>query len=430
MARRVYRNSEAHLERAERVIPLASQTFSKSRVQFPVGAAPLFITRGKGARVWDVDENEYVDFINGLAAVNLGYADPDMNAAIEAQLQAGTIFSLPHPLECEVAELLVEMVPCAEMVRFGKNGSDATTAAIRLARACTSRDRVAVCGYHGWQDWYIGSTSRSLGVPEAVRELTHPFPYDDCNALAELLNQYPGEFAAVILEPVNSQEPGEGYLNSVREVTHQQGALLIFDETITGFRVARGGAQELYGVAPDLATFGKGMANGMPLSAVVGSAEYMRKMEDIFFSTTFGGETLSLAAAKAVLTKIKNAPVIERLNDLGKRLKQKLVNVIHTHQLQNILQLSGLPAWTFLTITKKERDVSMAIRAYLIQELCGRGFLSIGTHNISFAHTEDDVDRLCDAYDEILPKLCLALKEDELTNSLKGKPLSPIFSIR
>lgn len=170
-----YENSEALLSRAEKVIPLGSQTFSKSKTQYPFGVSPYFIRRGQGSRVWDVDGNEYVDFVNSLAAVNLGYNDPDVTAAVQAQIKEGVIFTLPHPIEREAAEKLVEMVPCAEMVRFGKNGSDATSGAIRLARAYTSRERVAVCGYHGWQDWYIGSTARWRGVPQSVRELTHPF---------------------------------------------------------------------------------------------------------------------------------------------------------------------------------------------------------------------------------------------------------------
>ena len=202
-----YTCSEALLERALATIPLGSQTFSKSRTQYPFGVSPYFITHGRGSRVWDADGNEYIDFINGLAAITLGYNDPDVNAAVAAQLNKGVIFSLPHPIEMEVAERIVGLVPCADMVRFGKNGSDATSGAIRLARAHTGRDRVAVCGYHGWQDWYIGSTARHRGVPLAVRELTHTFPYNDPEALDKLLAEHPGEFAAVILEPMNVAEP-------------------------------------------------------------------------------------------------------------------------------------------------------------------------------------------------------------------------------
>ncbi len=269
--KRYAKSTEMH-ERALKTIPLGSQTFSKSRTQYPVGVSPLFIQRGKGSHVWDVDGNEYIDYVNGLAAITLGYADPDVNEAVEKQLHDGIIFSLPHPLEFQVAEKIREMVPCAEMSRFGKNGSDATSGAIRLARAHTNRDRVAMCGYHGWQDWSIGSTARHRGVPKAVRELTHTFSYNNIDSLDALLKKHPGEFAAVILEPMNFEAPRDAFLQKVRELAHKNGALFILDETITGFRLANGGAQQLFGVTPDLATFGKGMANGFPVSAVSGKA--------------------------------------------------------------------------------------------------------------------------------------------------------------
>lgn len=287
-----YQQSEALLERALRTIPLGSQTFSKSRTQYPFGVSPYFIERGRGSHVWDVDGNEYVDMISGLCALTLGYCDPDVDAAVKAQLEDGIIFSLPHRLEMEVAEQLVSMVPCAEMVRFGKNGSDATAGAVRVARAFTGRDHVAVCGYHGWQDWYIGTTARNRGVPQATRDLSHTWAYNNIESLDAIFKAHPGQVAAVILEPMNVVEPAPGFLQAVKELTHKHGALLVFDETITGFRYANGGAQQLFGVTPDLATFGKGLANGYPVSAVAGRADVMQLMEEIFFSFTFGGETL------------------------------------------------------------------------------------------------------------------------------------------
>jgi len=207
-----YANSEAQLARALRTIPLGSQTFSKSKTQYPLGVSPFFIQRALGSHVWDVDGNEYIDLVNSLAAVTLGYNDPDVTQAVEHQLKDGVIFSLPHPVEVEVAEKLVEMVPCAEQVRFGKNGSDATSGAIRLARAHTRRDHVAVCGYHGWQDWYIGSTTRHLGVPQTTRDLTHAFRYNDLESLHQIFRAFPGQVAAVILEPMNVTFPEPGFL--------------------------------------------------------------------------------------------------------------------------------------------------------------------------------------------------------------------------
>ena len=301
--------SHSLLDRARKTVPLGCQTFSKSALQLPRGCAPLFLSHGDGGRVWDVDGNRYVDLICGLLPVVLGYRDPDVDAAITAQLANGISFSLATELEIELAERLVEIIPCAEMVRYGKNGSDATAAAVRLARAHTGRDRIAVSGYHGWQDWYIGTTTRNMGVPQAVGALTHSFPAGDCAALDTLLRRHPGDFAAVMVEPMTALEPGGESFQALADVVHHHGALLIFDEVITGFRYALGGVQSLIGVTPDLACFGKAMANGMPLSAVVGRAEVMRGMEEIFFSTTFGGETLSLAAAIAVVDKMRCQPV-------------------------------------------------------------------------------------------------------------------------
>ena len=425
-----YACSEALLERALKTIPLGSQTFSKSKTQYPFGVSPYFITRGQGSRVWDADGNEYLDFISSLCSITLGYNDPDVNAAVKAQLEDGVIFSLPHRLEMEVAERIVDMVPCADMVRFGKNGSDATAGAIRLARAHTGRDRVAVCGYHGWQDWYIGSTARNRGVPQAVRDLTHTFPYNDIDALEKLLKAHPGEFAAVILEPMNVAEPLPGYLDAVARVTRAQGALLVFDETITGFRYANGGAQEYFGVTPDLATFGKGLANGYPLSAVAGRADLMKLMEEIFFSFTFGGETLSLAASAAAMDKIKRCNVTDRLAELGTRLMNGLRERIARHGVGELISLAGHPSWSFLILKDTPQASQWATKTLLLQSLFERGVLSLGTHNLNYAHSEADIDRLLAVYDEIFPLLRAGALEGKMSELLRCPPLEPLFKVR
>jgi len=302
-----FTQSTHYLKQAKKIIPLASQTFSKSYLQYPPGVSPVAIDHAQGAYAYDIDGNCYLDMVNSLAAIILGYCDPDVNEAVKKQLDKGTIFSLPSPVELEVSQLLVDIVPCAEMVRFGKNASDATTASIRLSRAKTGKDRIAVCGYHGWHDWYIGTTTRSAGVPKSVTELTDSFVYNDIASLASLFEKNKNQYAAVILEPMNAQWPQHDFLKNVQALCKEQGVILIFDETVTGFRYGLSGAQGLFNVEPDLCVLGKGMANGFPLSAVVGKAEIMQGFEDIFFSTTFGGETLSLAAAKATILKlIKN----------------------------------------------------------------------------------------------------------------------------
>jgi len=427
---RSYKKSEAYLERAERVIPLGSQTFSKSRTQYPHGVSPYFITHGQGSRVWDLDGNEYIDFVNSLASVTLGYNDPDVTAAVEAQLKQGVIFSLPHPIETEVAELICDMVPCAEMVRFGKNGSDATAGAIRLARAYTGRDHVAVCGYHGWQDWYIGTTARHRGVPKAVRDLSHTFAYNDLASLQAVFDQHAGAVAAVILEPMNVAQPQPGFLEGVRDLAHRHGALLVFDETITGFRFANGGAQEFFGVTPDLATFGKGLANGYPVSAIAGRRDVMKLMEEIFFSFTFGGETLSLAAAKATLTKLRTDPIIATLQRLGVDLRTRLAELITRHRLSHVATVSGHPSWTFLNLREAPGVSVFDVKTLLMQEMLARGVLTLGSHNLSYAHSDADIDALLGAYDETLALLARALSEDRLREQLRGKPLEPLFRVR
>lgn len=425
-----YRLSEEMHHRAMATIPLGTQTFSKSRTQYPFGVSPYFIVRGQGSHVWDADGNEYIDFVNGLASVTIGYNDPDVNAAVRQQLECGVIFSLPHPLEIEVAEELVKLVPCAERVRFGKNGSDATAGAIRVARAFTGRERVAVCGYHGWQDWYIGSTARHRGVPRCTRELTHTFPYNDPDALESLLASRSGEFAAVILEPMNTTAPKYGYLEAVRDITHRHGALLVFDEMITGFRYEIGGAQERFGVTPDLATFGKGLANGYPLAAVVGRADVMQLMEEIFFSFTFGGELLSLAAAKAALTKLQREPVIATLKRQGTRIMEGITQRIKRWGLEDVLSIAGDPTWSFFIIQGTPKYSQWQIKTLFLQEMFQRGILTLGTHNVSYAHNDDDVIRLLDVYDEVFPLISHALEAESLEGMLRAEALEPLFKVR
>ncbi len=425
-----YQNSEDLLARALESIPLGSQTFSKSKTQYPFGVSPYFIKKGLGSHVWDVDNNEYIDFINGLAAITLGYNDPDVTAAVREQIEGGVIFSLPHPIEMQVAEKLIEMVPCAEMVRFGKNGSDATTGAIRLARAYTKRDHVAVCGYHGWHDWYIGSTARNLGVPVEVQKLTHTFIYNDIDSLNQIFQQYPDQIAAVILEPMNVFPPKDNFLEKVQDLTHQNNAILIFDETITGFRVAKGGAQEYFGVIPDLATFGKGLANGYPISAVAGKADIMKLMEEIFFSFTFGGETLSLTAALTTMNKLQKFPVIETMRTQGQKILDGVSKLIDKHNIGHILSISGNPVLSLFIIRDTHPYTNWQIKTLFLQEVFNRNILTLGAHNISYAHQDHDIEKLLNVYDQVLPILQDGVDNCLIEKYLRCQSLEPLFKIR
>ncbi len=425
-----YSNSEKQLAFAESVIPLGSQTFSKSRTQYPVGVSPLFAKRAKGASIQDIDGNWYVDLVNSLAAITIGYGDRDISRAVKKQLSKGVIYSLPGTLEAEVASLIIELVPSAELVRFGKNGTDATSAAIRLARAYTGRDLLAVCGYHGWQDWYIGSTTRDKGVPAATKSLTKSFKFNDINSLSELISKSPQKFAAVIMEPMNVCFPEKNFLQEVRRLCDDNGIVLIFDETITGFRFASGGAQELFNVIPDLATFGKGIANGFPLSAVVGKRQIMREMEEIFFSGTFGGELLSLAAAKVVLERHKNEDVTGNLTEKGENLRNEVELMIQKNNLQNVLTLSGHPTWVFLNWTPTDQYSVDELKTFFMQEMFQKGVLVLNAHNISLAFGRKELQIVLKAYSETLQNLSSAIKSRTLREKLLVEPLVPLFKVR
>ncbi|PCH97333.1 MAG: aspartate aminotransferase family protein [Gammaproteobacteria bacterium] len=427
---KVYNNSNTWLERAEQTIPLGSQTFSKSRISYPKNVSPLFIKRGKGCQVWDADDNQYTDFVSGLLSVSLGYCNKAVDDAVIKQIKSGVTFSLPHQLEMIVAEKLVELIPCAEMVRFGKNGSDATSAAIRLARAFTSKEHVAVCGYHGWQDWYIGSTSRDLGVPQATKDLTHVFKYNDIASLEQLFINHPNKLAAVILEPMNVEFPQDNFLAQVKGLCEKHEAVLIFDETITGFRYHMGGAQKLFGVTPDLATFGKGMANGYPISAIVGRKDIMMLMEDIFFSGTFAGETLSLAATNATLDFMLANNVIEHLDTIGKKLQAGLHHIIKELQAQQWLSVSGHPAWSFLNIHEQGAYSAIQLKSLFLQEMAQQGFLLGGGHNLNYAHKTEDINALLEAYRQVLALLADTIVQQNFNVRFKGELLEPVFKVR
>lgn len=425
-----YQQSSNWLERAEKTIPLGSQTFSKSRIAYPKHVSPLFIKRGENCQVWDADDNQYTDFVSGLLSVSLGYCNKAVDDAVIEQIKSGVTFSLPHQLETIVAEQLVELIPCADMVRFGKNGSDATSAAIRLARAFTKKEHVAVCGYHGWQDWYIGSTTRDLGVPEATKSLTHTFKYNDISSLEQLFYQQKHQIAAVILEPMNTHFPEDNFLQKVKDLCQQHDAVLIFDETITGFRFSMGGAQQLFNVTPDLATFGKGMANGYPISAVVGRKDIMMLMEDIFFSGTFAGETLSLAATKATLDFMTEHNVVTHLAAMGEKLQTGLAQIINDLQAQHWLTLSGHPAWSFLVINAQGNYSAIELKSLFLQEMALRGFLLGGGHNLNYSHKSEDIEALLSAYKEVLNILLQTIKDKDFHNKFYGELLSPVFKVR
>ena len=428
--RRPIGKSKAWLERAGKVIPGCSQTFSKGSNQHVRGVAPMFLAKGKGCRVWDVDGNEYIDYIQGLLPNILGYAHEEVNAAVAAQLGQGHSFSLPHPLEVELAERLTRLIPCAEKVRFGKNGSDATSGAVRAARALTGRECIACCGYHGWQDWYIGSTTRHAGVPRAVRALTHPFVYNDLGSLRKLLDERKGEFAAVIMEPVNFWPPAAGFLEGVQKLAHERGALLIFDEICSGFHFGLGGAQTKFGVTPDLACFGKAMGNGFPISCVVGRADVMNVFEDIFFSFTFGGEVASMAAAMKVLDVLATTDALARMDANGRVLQEGLNVLAKQAGLQDRIKCIGYPVWSLIKFLDADGKDSFLVRSLFSQECVKRGVLLLATHNMTAAHDPLAIEGTLKVYAEVCKTMAKWLSEPHPEEHLEGEMIQPVFRVR
>jgi glutamate-1-semialdehyde aminotransferase len=418
--------SEALWQRGIRVIPAGTQTFSKGPSQYVNGVAPKYLLRGKGSHVWDVDGNEYIDYGMALGPIILGYSYPAVNQAITEQLEQGITFTLMHPLEVELAELLVELVPCADMVRFGKNGSDATAGAVRLARAFTRRDRIAYCGYHGWQDWYIGSTSRHRGVPKAVRELASPFNYNDLESLTRLLRKHPGEFAAVILEPTNFVEPAPDFLEGVRELAHRDGALLIFDEIITGFRMSLGGAQQYFGVTPDLAAFGKAMGNGMPIAAIVGRAEIMRPFEEVFFSFTFGGETLALVAALATIRELQSKEVLKHIWAMGQELIDGYRRLVREVGLESVTRCIGYPCWPEFVFEESGKP-SLRLQTLFQQEIVKRGVLTRPGMFVCYSHTPEDIRKTLEVFRAALHATKDALAAGRVQEALEGDLVEPVI---
>ena len=421
--------SERLLRLAEAVIPLGSQTFSKSRTQYPVGVSPFFASKGSGSYLWDVDGNKYVDLVASLAAVTLGYGDPEINKAVKRQLKKGVSLSLSSKLETVVAEKIIDLVPSAEMVRFAKNGSDATSAAVRIARYFTGRDHIISIGYHGWHDWYIGSTTRSMGVPSAVQALTLSARYNDLSHVENLFEEAKGDVAAVILEPMNSIDPTPGYLESLRNFCSSNNILLIFDEVITGFRFARGGAQELFGVTPDLSCFGKGIANGFPISVIAGRREIMEGFKEVFFSGTFGGELLSLTAANVVLDKVRDNRVIPELYRVGQAIQQGLLGEISRNKYE-FVNLSGNPTWTFLNWTLSSDALQNKVKTYFLQEMFKRGILVLSTNNVTTTLSQKDISKILTAYAEVFEAISQALERDSLDALLECQPIVPLFKVR
>ena len=363
---------------------------------FVPGEYPIFLDRGYDGHIVDVDGNDYIDMLCAYGPIILGFVEPEINAAVTARMAKGFCFSLVQPEQNQLEQRLIDLVPCAEQAILVKTGSDATTCAIRIARAATDRDKILRCGYHGWHDWCVEVHG---GVPEAVQQLTVEFPYGDVDALAAALAQHRGQVAAVILTPVGHplaepvMAPPAGYLEAVRELCKQHGSVLIFDEIRTGFRVAMGGAQERYGVTPDLTTIGKAMANGYPISAVVGRRDLMQVMEKkAFISSTFFPNSLEIVAALKTLEILEREHVPDVLWQRGTRFLEQLFGVVKDSGLA--VTVSGIPPMPFLTFERTDPHYKER-RTRFYTECVRRGLFVQPYHHwyINYRHTEKDLAR-------------------------------------
>ncbi len=432
---RAYEESTRLRARAHSLVPGGCHTYAKGDDQYPL-LSPGFIERGFGCHVWDVDGNEFIEFGMGNRAVGLGHAHPNVLAAVRDAMELGCNFTRPHRIEIECAEAFLGMISGADMVKFCKDGSDATSGAVRLARAWTGRDLIGYCGDHPFfstDDWFIGTTAVNAGVPDQTRKLSVPFRYGDLESANALFAQHPGRIAALILEPSRGEDPPAGYLHALREVCHDNGALFILDEMITGFRWHSGGAQALYGIEPDLSCFGKALANGFSVSALAGKQEYMRlggldhvdRARVFLLSTTHGGETHALAAAIATMNIYRDEPVVPHLYRQGRRLRDGIEQALRAKGVTDHFRVVGRDCCLAYATLDRDGQPSQAFRTLFLQETIRRGLLA-PSFVVSYAHSDVDVEQAIEAVDAALDIYARAL-QDGIERHLVGRPSQIVY---
>ncbi len=414
-----------YLKECSEYIPSCSQTLSKNPGQYVIGVTPPSIQRAQGAYLWDGNDKKYLDLLLALGPMIFGYAHPRIDAKVKEQIDNGTIYSLPSEQELVLAKLLREVVPCAEMSRFVLNGNDATSGAIRLARHITRRDHVAKCGYHGWQDWSIGTKEgRNAGVPEIVKTLTHDFVYNDPESLEKIFHDYPGKIAAVILEPVSAEKPANQFLEKIQEIAHRNGAILIFDEMVTGFRWALGGAQEFFGVVPDIACFGKAVSNGYPIAIISGKAEYMKKMDEVFVSMTFAGFIPGLVAAIETIQMMREfGNVHTHMHDLGNYFITEANHLSQTHGAP--FEFIGYGPHPVMKINEIDDHMNRVIKTLVYQEMNKAGILFSSSLLIGYIHTKDEINYVLKTLEDIFIKIKEVGDYQQLAQYLEGEIVSP-----
>jgi glutamate-1-semialdehyde 2,1-aminomutase len=428
-----FSKSRALQPKAHRLIPGGSHTYAKGDDQYPE-QAPAFIVHGKGCHVWDLDGNEFIEYGMGLRTVTLGHAFLPVVEAAYQQMQLGINFTRPAKIEVDLAEAMLGVIDGADMVKFAKNGSDVTTAAVRLARAYTGRDLIAICGdqpFFSIDDWFIGTTEMNAGIPQAITQMTLKFRYNDLESLRKLFDQYPDQIACVMMEAETTNPPAVGYLNQVKELCEERGAVLVFDEMITGFRWHLGGAQEFHGVVPHMSTFGKAMGNGFAISALVGKREIMRlggldhdQKRVFLLSTTHGAETHALAASLETIRIYRERHVVEFLWRQGERLRALVNQSIAENRLDGFFEVIGRPCNLVFGTRDQDHNRSQAFRTLFIQELIRRGVIA-PSFVVSFSHSDTDIERTAEAVYEAHVVYRKALDEG-IEKYLEGRPVKPV----
>jgi glutamate-1-semialdehyde 2,1-aminomutase len=431
---RDFTKSRALQAKAHKLIPGGAHTYAKGDDQFPENA-PGFIVRGKGCHVWDVDGNEFIEYGMGLRSVTLGHAFEPVIEAAHKQMQLGINFSRPATIEVDLAEAMLEIIDGADMVKFAKNGSDVTTAAVKLARAYTGRNLVAICAdqpFFSTDDWFIGTTELTAGIPQAVIEMTLKFPYNDIDSLRALFDQNLNQIACVVMEAEATAAPVGGYLKQVKDLCEERGAVLIFDEMITGFRWHLGGAQKFHDVVPHLSTFGKAMGNGFAISALLGKREIMRlggldhdQARVFLLSTTHGAETHGLAASLETIRIYREQNVVEFLWRQGERLRALVNQSIAETRLEGFFELLGQPCNLVFATLDQDRNRSQAFRTLFMQELIRRRVIA-PSFVMSFSHSDADLEQTAEAVYAAHVVYRKALDEG-IDKYLEKRPVKPVY---
>lgn len=431
--------SMALWERAQQLIPGGTQLVSRRPTRYAYGVSPAYATRAQGARFWDVDGHEYIDWVSGIGAIILGYCDPVVDDAVKQQISTGTMYSISHELELELAEELCRTIPSAEMVRYAKCGGEACAIAVRIARGATGRDKILFCGYHGWHDWYLAANLSAeanlnahlfpgiepIGVPKVLAESALPFPFGDVNALAELLDRQRGQVAAVIMEPLRSELPLEGYLQAVRKLCTERNVVLIFDEVSCGWRSHLGGIQSLVGVTPDMTVFAKAISNGYPMAAVVGKRDVMQSAQPMFISSTYWSDTLGLRAALTTIRELRRREVPQALNHYGQTLKERINAVAEETGMP--VQCVGLNTHPSLQFQVEDTAVKALLTTLYIQEMAKRGCHGYASFYLNAAQGEAEMEQTVNAAREVFSKLSAGLQQGKLEQLLETQIAQDAF---